>query len=330
MTPAARLNAGADRGELPGAAVLNGVPVELAPVDGEPLTGTASPPRTVLAPRARPLDVRALLLDRGLHFGDGLFETVACVRGRPRFLEDHLRRLKHGCERLAIAAPPPELSGEVEGLAAACDRSLVKIIYTRGPATARGYAPSGEEHPTRIVLRYAWAQEDPRCATEGVAVAIAGLTLGENPSLAGLKHLNRLELVLARAELAASHALEALLLTGSGHLVSGTMSNVFLVHGGRIETPRLDRCGVAGVMRRVVMRVAAEAGLAVEEMPLRQADLGSAQEVFLTNARIGIWPVRAIESRALAPGPVTRRLQGLIAPMLEGAEPRAAASAATP
>jgi 4-amino-4-deoxychorismate lyase len=313
----------AAREERPSAALLNGLPVELGPP-------AADASRAPLEARPRALEVRPLLLDRGLHFGDGLFETLACVHGRPRFVEEHLRRLVQGCERLAIPAPPLELREEIERLASGADRALVKVLYTRGPATARGYAPSGEEHPTRIVLRYGWPSEDPRWASEGVAVQIAALTLGENPKLAGIKHLNRLELVLARAELARSPCMEALLLTGAGHLVSGTMSNVFLVHGGRIETPRLDRCGVAGVMRRVVMRAAAEAGLAVEEMSLRQTDLDSAQEIFLTNARIGIWPVRAVHSRSLAPGTVTRRLQELIQPLLDGAPPGAQTRAGVP
>jgi 4-amino-4-deoxychorismate lyase len=295
-----------------------------AAADGMPGAGREGVPSAVLLDGKRVdagpsvCEVRPLLLDRGLHFGDGLFETIACIRGRPRFLKEHLERLARGCERLGIAAPPPELRVEVEHLASGAERALVKVLYTRGAATARGYAPSGEEHPTRVVLRYAWPHEDARCASQGVAVQMAALTLGENPRLAGIKHLNRLELVLARAELAGSPRDEALLLTGSGHLVSGTMSNVFLVHGGRIETPRLDRCGVAGVMRRVVLRAAAEAGLPVEELLLTQADLDSAQEVFLTNVRIGIWPVRAIHSRNLVPGPITRRLQQLIQPLLEG------------
>ncbi len=297
MSAAAHGVPGSGRDELPSAVLLDG-----RPIDAEPTT----------------LPVRPLLLDRGLHFGDGLFETIACVRGRPRFLEEHLERLARGCERLRIGAPPSELRVEIERLAAGAERALVKVLYTRGAATARGYAPSGEERPTRIVLRYPWPHEDARWGSEGVAVQMGGLTLGENPRLAGLKHLNRLELVLARAELAGSPCYEALLLSGSGHLVSGTMSNVFLVHAGRIETPRLDRCGVAGVMRRVVLRAAAEAGLPVEELLLTPADLDSAQEVFLTNARIGIWPVRAVHSRNLVPGPVTRRLQQLIRPLLEG------------
>jgi 4-amino-4-deoxychorismate lyase len=95
------------------------------------------------------------------------------------------------------------------------------------------------------------------------------------------------------------------------------MSNVFLVAGTVLRTPRLDLCGVSGVMRRTVIRVASAAGWTVEECALNAADLSRADEVFLTNTRIGIWPVRELDSRALVPGPVTRRLQQLLEPLLE-------------
>jgi 4-amino-4-deoxychorismate lyase len=260
------------------------------------------------------------VLDRGLHFGDGLFETLACRGGRVRFLQLHLERLAHGCERLRILAPDAGLlRAECEQLARACDQALLKILVTRGPATARGYAPQGNERPTRIVLRYGWPALDPRHAVEGIAVRLANVQLGENPLLAGVKHLNRLELVMARAELADPAVFELLLFSSSGQLVSGSMSNVFIVQDGRLRTPRLDRCGVAGIMRRVVLRAARAAGREPEEAALTRTDLESAQEVFLTNARIGILPVRHLESRQLAPGPITRELQALIAPSLEEA-----------
>ncbi len=294
--------------EAPNAAWVNGRPIE-----GE------SPDQSAEPDQSAGLDARSLVLDRGLHFGDGLFETIACRHGRPRFLPDHLDRLARGCERLQIEFRSlGALREEIARLAAGTERALLKVLVTRGPATARGYAPQGDECPSRILLRYDWPHDDPCHAAQGVAVRIADLALGENPRLAGLKHLNRLELVLARSELRGSPFIEALLLSSSGRLVSGTMTNVFLVLGTEIKTPRLDRCGVAGVMRRVVMRAAAEEGFEVQEALLTRADLDSAQEVFLTNARIGIWPVRAVHSRALAPGPVTRRLQERIEPWLEG------------
>jgi 4-amino-4-deoxychorismate lyase len=148
-------------------------------------------------------------------------------------------------------------------------------------------------------------------------VRIATLRLGENPALAGLKHLNRLEQVLARAEAPATDADELLLFSSSGLLACGTASNVFLVASGRLKTPRLDLCGVSGVMRRVVLREATRAGIAAEEAVVSATELENASEVFVTNARIGIWPVCRIGDRSLTPGEITRRLQALIAPMLD-------------
>ncbi|MGH8227286.1 MAG: aminodeoxychorismate lyase [Steroidobacteraceae bacterium] len=263
--------------------------------------------------------LRALLTDRGLHYGDGLFETLACRGGAPRLLDLHLERLAHGCARLEIEPGSLDaLAADIERLASGVERALIKVIVTRGPATARGYAPAGNEQATRVVFRYGWPDEDPSSAARGVAVRIADLAIGESPRLAGLKHLNRLEPVLARLELRGSPFTEALLFSSSGSLVSGTMSNVFIAVGGELATPRLDRSGVAGVMRRAVMEAAARAGLGVREAQLTRADLDAAQELFLTNARIGVWPVCALGSRMLAPGPLTRQVQALMRPVLGG------------
>jgi 4-amino-4-deoxychorismate lyase len=261
-------------------------------------------------------------LDRGLHFGDGLFETIACLHGRPRFLTLHLERLAHGCHALGFAAPAAELlRAEIEHLAGEQGRSIVKLIVTRGPATVRGYAVSGDARATRIAIRYPWPVEDPVLQQRGVSVRVAMTRLGENPALAGLKHCNRLEQILARAEPQDAGSAEALMLSCSGNLVSGTMTNLFLVDGPpespRLRTPAIDRCGVAGVMRRVVLREATRAGIRATECVLWPADLEAATEVFLTNARLGVWPVARVDDRTLIPGPVTRRLQSLLAPLLE-------------
>ncbi len=247
-------------------------------------------------------------LDRGLHFGDGLFETIGCVHGAPRFLELHLERLAAGSERLGLEAPRRgTLEAEVRALAAESPRSIIKMLVTRGAAVARGYA-----------LRYAWPEEDPALWHEGVRVRVADQRLGENPALAGLKHCNRLEQVLARAEWSDPGIAEALMYSSSAALISGTMSNVFLVRDERLLTPRLDRCGVAGVMRRVVLAEAAKAGIPAEERTLGSGDLAAAREVFLTNALMGVRPVRELGGRALAVGPLTRALQERLAPLLRG------------
>jgi 4-amino-4-deoxychorismate lyase len=273
---------------------------ELVLIDGQPGVSALSP------------------LDRGLHFGDGVFETIACRRGRPRFLSLHLDRLMGSCQRLRISvADASTIRQEIEQAAAGAVASLIKLIVTRGVATGRGYGWSGQESATRVLLRYAWPQEDTTAPREGVRVGISAMRLGENAALAGMKHLNRLEQLLARSEVSSAQAADLLLFGSSGRLVSGTMSNVFIVRNGVLATPRLDVFGVAGVMRRVVLREASKAGFTAQECDLYESDLHAADEVFLTNARIGIWPVRAIEDRSLGVGALTRRIQDLIAPMLE-------------
>jgi len=287
----------------------------------EPGRPSGSAPQQVLVNGRAAREVS--VLERGLHYGDGLFETIACLGGRPRFLPRHLQRLTGGCTRLGLAFREAAAVGrEVCELAAGTERAIVKVLVTRGTALARGYGTTGEETPTRIALRYAWPVEDPALAEDGVRVRIATVRLGENPALAGLKHCNRLEQVLARGEWADPDIAESLMFSSSGALISGTMTNVFLVKNSMLLTPRVDRCGVAGVMRAVVLEAAKDAGIAAREEVLHAEDLLRAPELFLTSALTGIRPVRELEGVRRAVGAVTRRLQARLAPLLTGVESR--------
>lgn len=259
------------------------------------------------------------VLERGLHYGEGLFETIACLAGKPRLLERHLRRLASGCERLGLSCDAAAIESEVRELAAGSGRAIIKVLLTRGPALARGYALTGRERPVRVALRYAWPDEEPGATESGVRVRLASLRLGENPALAGIKHCNRLEQVLARREWSDPRIAEALMFSSSGALVSGTMSNVFLVRGAKLLTPSVDRCGVAGVMREAVLDLAARLGIAAEQRRLDGAELAGAEELFLTNALIGIRPVCELDGVSVAPGPVTRRLQAELTSYLAAA-----------
>jgi 4-amino-4-deoxychorismate lyase len=250
------------------------------------------------------------VLDRALHYGDGLFETIACRAGRARLLAMHVERLLSGCQRLGIpGVEADKVRAEVEYLARAASDSIVKLIVSRGDMQARGYAPAGSERARRIALRYPWPAEDRQPAR----VRTAQMRLGENPALAGLKHLNRLEQVLARTELRGTSESDLLLFSSSGRLVSGTMSNVFIVHDGRLVTPRLDTCGVAGVMRRFVMQQARAAGITVEERLIEAPEVAAASEMFFTNARLGVQPIVVLDGRTLSVGRVTGHVQALIA-----------------
>ncbi|HSN73136.1 MAG TPA: aminotransferase class IV, partial [Steroidobacteraceae bacterium] len=141
-----------------------------------------------------------------------------------------------------------------------------------------------------------------------ITVRWCSTQLGRNPGLAGIKHLNRLEQVLARAEWSDVSIAEGLMLDTEGEIVCGTSCNVFAVIDGSLTTPDLRYCGVAGVMRRQVLSVAAALGIAVNEAPLRPDELARASEVFVTNAIAGIRPVGRLAELEWPIGATTRRL----------------------
>ena len=254
--------------------------------------------------------------DRGLQYGDGLFETIACPDGIPRFLAEHLQRLTEGCRRLHIPWDGAELLRQEIGHTAAGSRCIVKVIVTRGETSARGYAPLPTAGPTQIVLRYPWPEVPPDMHAAGVRVRLGAMRLAENERLAGIKHLNRLEQVLARAEWSDPAIGESLLGSRSGELISGTMSNVFVVNKTSLRTPRLESCGVHGIMRGVVIREARAAGLDVGELPIAWSEVRHLGEAFLTSSVLGVCPIRELDGRPLTIGPLTRRIQGLLEPLL--------------
>ncbi len=253
------------------------------------------------------------VLDRGLQYGDGLFETLRVRAGRPCLWAAHLARLRRGCERLGIAMPAEaRLRDEAGRLCAGLDDGVLKIVLTRGPG-GRGYRPPRDARPTRLLAVFPAPDYPPQYAQAGVAARLCDTRLGLNPALAGLKHLNRLEQVLARAEWDEPGIAEGLMLDIEGNVIEGTMSNLFMVRAGRLCTPGLSRCGVAGVMRARVMAEAGAQGIPVEEGRIGLRDLAAADELFLTNSVIGVWPVRRLDGRDyVAPGPLTARLAAAV------------------
>jgi len=250
--------------------------------------------------------------DRGLHYGDGVFETLAVDAGAPLLWEAHLQRLLNGCERLGIPAPDVAvLAHEATQLCAGQARAVLKIIVTRGPS-ARGYAPPRSANPTRILSCSPWPDHPAAHARHGVAVRWCATPLARQPRLAGIKHLNRLEQVLARAECAASEA-EGLMCDTDGFAIEGTMSNLFIVSGDTLITPDLSQSGVAGVLRAQVLAVARDCGLDCREAWLRPAEVEAAKELFLTNSIIGLWPVNRLGTRTYPIGEITQTLQAALA-----------------
>lgn len=250
--------------------------------------------------------------DRGLQYGDGLFETMAVVDGETRRLPLHLERLGRGCARLGIAAPDRDLlAEEIAALASDQAHAVLKLIVSRGIG-ARDLRIDPEAQPTRILSLHPWPSHPAEWAEQGVAVRICSTTLAEQPALAGIKHLNRLEQVLARREWSDPAIAEGLMRDRHGALVCGTMTNMFIVRDERILTPPVDRCGVAGTVRATVLERAHALGMPAIQAVVSEDELQSADEVFLTNALVGIWPVTRIEARRLPVGPITTRLRAQI------------------
>ena len=246
--------------------------------------------------------------DRGLAYGDGLFETMAANDGRIRWLDLHLDRLEEGCRRLEIPAPSRSLlTREIETVCPRKGRVVVKLIVTRGPGT-RGYPPPESPAPTRVLAISQWPDYPDSRYRDGISMRTCSLRLGENPALAGIKHLCRLEQVLAQLELRGQPVQQGLMLDASGTVAQGTSSNVFIVVGGELVTPSLTRCGIKGVMRRVVLEASRALAIRAEEREIVPAEVLGADEVFMTNALFGIWPVTELDGRRFAVGPTTERL----------------------
>ena len=253
------------------------------------------------------------LADRGLHYGDGLFETFPVVDGRPCLWKRHMERLGRGCSRLGIPVPNPGvLLSESLKAAEGRRRCVLKVIVTRGQG-GRGYRPPPGLEPNRIIIADDWHEYTDEQRRLGVAVRICNTRLGCNPALAGIKHLNRLEQVLARSEWDDPATLEGIMLDAAGNVVEGTMSNLFLFSGTRLATPALVDCGVAGVMRALVMATAREIGVEVEERQVPLSQLDGCEALFITNSLMGALPVRQVGERVFDPSAFPAPLRELLA-----------------
>jgi 4-amino-4-deoxychorismate lyase len=250
------------------------------------------------------------IVDRGFQYGDGVFETLAVYDGAPLLWGPHLARLQRGAERLAIPMPAVELLAvEARRLCGTAHRAVLKIILTRG-SSGRGYEPGAGE-TTRVLYLAPWPAYPVEFARTGVSLCVCATTLSHQPRLAGIKHLNRLEQVLARGEWRTEYA-EGIMCDDRGAVVEGTMSNVFAVTDGVLRTPTLVDCGVEGVMRAEVLAAARREQLAFEVTALRLDDLERADEMFVTNSLIGVWPVRQLQEREYSIGPITRKIQAAV------------------
>jgi len=240
------------------------------------------------------------VLDRGLAYGDGLFETMLVREGRPCLWEQHAERLLRGCQRLRIPEPDmTKLEREALAVCAGSDEAVLKLILTRGTG-GRGYRAAVDPSPWHGFSLHPRPDYPEAFRSEGIKVRVCDMQLARNPDLAGIKHLNRLEQVLARNEWIDDFQ-EGLMLDTESNVIEGTMSNLFLITQKGLVTADLSQCGIEGIIRQRIMAWAQQ-----QDIPcylnkyLRLEDVFSAKALFICNSVIGIWPVRQLENISYA------------------------------
>lgn len=255
---------------------------------------------------------RVSVTDRGLAYGDGLFETIRVTASGPVLLDYHLQRLQLGARRLGLALSMDLVQAELLAWPGLQVPGVIKLLVTRGSG-GRGYSPAGTADPLRVLQHFPLPVYPATWYEQGIRVFPCQTRLGVNPQLAGLKHLNRLEQVLARAEWEGTERFqEGLVCDQDGNPVEGVMSNLFIAMDGQVQTPSLTQCGVAGVMRRWLMEALSREGVAVTETLVTADGFRVADERFFCNSVLGVWPVAHFEEHSWAPGPVSRLAQQLI------------------
>lgn len=233
--------------------------------------------------------------DRGFTYGDGVFRTLAMRKGRAQWWPQQYARLAADCGALNIM-PPAEsvLRRDLQAIAAQLPDCALRITVTRGSG-GRGYALPENPQSRRIISADPLPEYPAHWPEQGISLRVCDLRLSAQPGLAGIKHLNRLENVLARSEWSDPAIAEGLLLDEADHVIEGTRCNVFIVEDGALVTPDLTRCGVSGVTRDLVIAAAGSNGLRCRVETINRRRLETATEILLVNSLIGVWPVAALE-----------------------------------
>jgi 4-amino-4-deoxychorismate lyase len=233
--------------------------------------------------------------DRGLQYGDGVWETLLISSGKIILLDEHLKRLQWGCNRLnIIGLDKTILRQEISLISKDIRNCILKIIITRGSG-GRGYSAQGLNSPTRILSLHGIPNTIDHYRNSGINICYCTTQLSHNPQLSGFKTLNCLQQVLARSELTDDYQ-EGIVSDIRGHIIEGTMSNLFLIIGEQVITPRLTHCGIRGIMRAYIVKLLANKNINFVERCVSMQDIENANRLFFTNSVIGLWFVTKINN----------------------------------
>ena len=242
-------------------------------------------------------------LDRGFAYGDGIFRTFVMRDSQPEYWPLHYQKLVADCAAINIVCPSAELlMSDLQQLFLPDELAVAKIIITRGEGS-RGYAPPAITAPTRVVVKSLMPEYPAERFSVGVHLTVCATRLAPQAKLAGIKHLNRLENVLARMEWGsdyiASGIADGIMLDMQGNVIECTAANVFVRFGDTLITPSLNLCGVAGVTRQRIMNVVHALSLKVSEETFDLKKLLSADEAIICNSLYGAWQVHKVENKTL-------------------------------
>jgi 4-amino-4-deoxychorismate lyase len=237
--------------------------------------------------------------DRGFAYGDGVFRTLVMRDGLPESWPQHYQKLVADCAAINIVCPSAELlMSDLQQLFTPDEEAIAKIIITRGEGN-RGYTPPPITAPMRVVTKSAMPQYAEARFTEGVNLHVCETRLALQPKLAGVKHLNRLENVLARMEWNDQNIADGILLDTNDNVIECTAANIFARFGDTLITPNLTQCGVAGITRQRIIELAHTLSLKISVETFNLEKLFTADEVIICNSIYGAWQVRQIQDKSL-------------------------------
>jgi len=249
------------------------------------------------------------IFDRALHYGDGVFETIAIQDGKVLCFDEHLNRLEKGCKKIKIPVQDKTIiKNEILSLTENTDRAVVKIIITRGQG-GRGYKIPDNIESTRIISLFPWPDYSSELSIFGIKTKLCNYRYSNNPVLAGIKHLNRLEQILARAEWGDKKIIEGIVMNSDNYIIEGTMSNIFCILEKTLYTPDLSLCGIEGIVREKIINLADKLKFKIEIKKITLDFLLNAEEIFMCNSLIGIWPINSIDEKLFLEHKETQKIR---------------------
>jgi len=250
---------------------------------------------------------------RAEQFGDGVFETLLVSAGICHALPFHAQRLESGLKRLEIALPEQNLQDMLKDYIekminhSALSDGVLKVMVSRGNS-ARGYGYDRQAKACVRVFYSPYKRPEKACYVNGIEVQYCNTQCAIQPQLAGLKHLNRLENVLAKSELN-DGCFEGLMSNHLGFVIEGTMSNVFFEKDGSLYTPELSLSGVGGVMRNLIFKYCERKDISLNVMDIKRDNAEQFNSAFVCNSVMGILPIKTLNKNNMAVGQLSRQLQ---------------------